>query len=337
MYLISPGKAQYKANLHCHSVRSDGKKTAEELKQMYKGAGYSVLAITDHEAPQAHCDLTDPEFIAITGYEAYIRTGTECRYDAYAKEIHINLFARDPKNEAIVCFNPKYCKYISEAEKAELKKVGSQETRCYSVEYINKFVREAKENGYIAAYNHPVWSLEDEADILRYEGFFSMEMYNHGSYLINGQEYNGALYNKMLMQGIPIACHSADDNHNDHPTDSPYSDSFGGWAMLMPTEFTYDALIEAMEKGEMYSSTGPAFKEISIEGNKLHVECSDVARITVFTGSKRPGHILAPAGTTVNQGDFEIDERAKYVQISITDRDGGRADTRGYFRHELPF
>ena len=46
MYLISPDKKQYKANLHCHSVYSDGKKTPEELKEMYKEKGYSILSIT---------------------------------------------------------------------------------------------------------------------------------------------------------------------------------------------------------------------------------------------------------------------------------------------------
>ena len=37
MYLISPLKKQYKANLHSHSTISDGKKTPEELKELYKG------------------------------------------------------------------------------------------------------------------------------------------------------------------------------------------------------------------------------------------------------------------------------------------------------------
>ena len=34
-YLISPHKAQYKANLHCHSTLSDGCLTPEVLKNLY--------------------------------------------------------------------------------------------------------------------------------------------------------------------------------------------------------------------------------------------------------------------------------------------------------------
>ena len=337
MYLISPFKKQYKANLHCHSVLSDGKKTPQELKEMYKEHGYSILSITDHETPKNHSYLNDPDFLTITGYEAYIRPSAECRYDFYGKEIHINLFARDPENEAIVCYNPKCCKYLTEEEKEIYKKVGAQDTREYSVPYINKFVQTAKENGYIAAYNHPVWSMEDEATILAYEGFFSLEMCNYACYVAGHIEYNAALYDKMLLHGKRIFCHSADDNHNNVSLDSGGSDSFGGFAMIMPETFNYYSVFEAMENGEMYSSMGPVFKEVSMTGNKIHIECSEVAHIMVFTGGKSPKRVHAPAGETITCADFEIDDGAKFVRISVVDEYGRFADTRGFFRNELDF
>lgn len=337
MYLISPLKKQYKANLHCHSVFSDGKKTPYELKEMYKERGYSILSITDHETPKNHSYLNDDDFLAITGYEAYIRKDAACKYDAYGKEIHINLFARNPENETIICFNPNYCKYLSEAEKESYAKAGSQKTREYSVEYINEFIRTAKENGYIVTYNHPWWSMEDEADILAYEGYFSMEMCNYSSYQVSHLEYNAALYDKMLKSGKRIFCHSADDNHNVAPEDSPKCDSFGGFAVIMPESFNYDSVIQAMEKGEMYSSMGPMFNEVSVDGNKIHIECSEVERIMIFTGGKTPKSKIAEAGETITSADFEIDQRAEYVRVSVVDKYGRFADTRGYFRDELDF
>lgn len=337
MYLISPFKKQYKANLHCHSVFSDGKKTPNELKDMYKEQGYSILAITDHETPKNHSYLNDSDFLTITGYETYVRPDPECRYDVYNKEIHINLFARNPENESIVCYNPKCCKYMTDEQKQQIKKVGSQKTREYSVAYVNELIQTAKENGYIAAYNHPWWSQEDEADILKYEGFFSMEMCNYGSYLISRLEYNAALYDKMLSCEKRIFCHSTDDNHNAEPTDSVASDSFGGFTMIMPESFTYDSVFKAMEQGEMYSSMGPEFKEISMTGNKIHIECSDVERIMVFTGSKAPKRKYVKPGETINFADFEIDDRAKFVRVSVVDKYGRFADTRGFFRDELEF
>ena len=46
-YLIEE-KKYYKANLHCHSVRSDGAMTPEELKDFFLKMGYSIVAFTDH-------------------------------------------------------------------------------------------------------------------------------------------------------------------------------------------------------------------------------------------------------------------------------------------------
>lgn len=333
MYLISPEKKQYKANLHCHSNLSDGKRTPEQLKEMYKGHGYSILSITDHEYPCNHSDLNDEEFITITGYEAYIRPGH--KYNVYGKEVHINLFARDPENTSYVCYNPIYCKYMPLPKQLAAKKVGSQEERRFTVEYINKFVRNAKENGYICTYNHPWWSMENEETILQYEGFFSMEMCNYSSYLIARLEYNAALYDKMILAGKKIFCHSTDDNHNGSPDDSPACDSYGGFTMIMPEEFTYDSIYSAMEQGEMYSSMGPLFKEVSVEDGKLHVECSEVERITVFYGSKKPSRVLAPIGETVTSADFTIDPKAKFVRVSVSDSRGRFADTRAFSREEV--
>ena len=147
MYLISPFKKQYKANLHSHSTFSDGKKTPQEMKELYKNNGYSILAITDHEVPKNHSYLTDPDFLMITGYETYIRNNADCIYDIYDKEVHLNLFARNPENEAIVCYNPRCCKYVPDEVKEKFIKVGSQRKREFTVSYINEYIQTAKPVG----------------------------------------------------------------------------------------------------------------------------------------------------------------------------------------------
>ena len=335
IYLISPFKKQYKANLHSHSTLTDGKRTPEQLKQMYKDKGYSILSITDHERPMNHSGLNDPEFITITGYAAYIRDNAECKYDPYRSEIHMNLFARDPENTAIVCYNSSYCRYIPAQEHDACPKVGSQRPRELTVPYVNEFIKTAKENGYIVSYNHPWWSMESEETILQYDGFFSLEMCNYDSYLISRLEYNAALYDKLVLSGKRIFCHSTDDNHNVYPDDSPRCDSFGGFTMIMPEAFTYDGVFRAMETGEMYSSMGPTFREVSVEDNKIHVECSEVERIMVFTGSKRPKSVFAEKGSVITGADIEIDSRAKFVRVSIVDKYGNFADTRAFDRDEI--
>lgn len=336
MYLISPEIKQYKANLHCHSILSDGKKTPEELKELYKSQGYHILAITDHERPRCHTYLTDENFMMITGYECYIRNNPQGKYDTFAREIHLNLFAREPDNIKMICCNETYCHYLRRDNAiSELTRVGSERVREYTTEYINDYIRQAKEHGYIVAHNHPYWSMEMEERILSYEGLFSIEMCNYGSYVTNHIEHNGAIYDKLLSVGKRIACHGADDNHNKFPIDSPYSDSFGAFTMIYPEEFTYTGVINAMENGQMYSSMGPVFKEISVNGNKVHIECSEVKHIFMYVGSKTPCNAHAQEGEYLTSVDFEIDDRAQYIRISIKDEKGNWADTRGFFRDEF--
>lgn len=335
MYLISPNKRQYKANLHCHSTLSDGRKTPEQLKEMYKRNGYSILAITDHEYPKKHIELSDKDFILITGYESYIRPAH--KYDAYGSEVHINFLSKDPHNVSMVCYDERYIKYIPNELRETIRRVGESNLRVYSPEYINYMLRTAKENGMIATYNHPFWSMEREADVLAYDGFCSMEMCNYSSYVENQAEYNAGLYDKLLCAGKRIACHSADDNHNRREDGTVGCDSFGGFSMIMPKSFEYGAIVDAIEAGDMYSSMGPTFYEVSVEGNKVHIECSPVKHIAAFTGSKSPKFAFAPVGEFITNADFELDDRAKFLRVSITDGEGKHADTRGYFRDELDF
>ena len=57
----------------------------------------------------------------------------------------------------------------------------------------------------------------------------------------------------------------------------------------------------------------------------------------VFTGSKKPNSKFAEESETITSADFEIDDRAKFVRVSIVDKYGKFADTRGFFREELEF
>jgi hypothetical protein len=334
--LISSDKKQYKANLHCHSVLSDGCRTPEELKEMYRSRGYDILAITDHERPFQHQSLAEKDFIMLTGYECYIRPDPAGKYNVYSEETHLNLFAKDPMNVKMICFNDHYSRYLKRDNAVgDLIRVGSEKPREYSVEYINEYIRTAKEHGYIVAYNHPYWSMEDEARILAYEGLFSVEMCNYSSWLINHLEYNGDLYDKMLRKGKHMFCHGADDNHNQYPEGHALSDSFGSFTMIMSEEFTYESVIEAMEKGNMYASMGPIFHRVTVDGDTVCVECSDVAHAFLYTGSKSPQHIHVDGDEALNHIKFKIDPNARYIRISIRDKEGRWADTRGFFPEEF--
>ncbi len=332
---ISKEQKQYRANLHSHSTLSDGNLSPEELKALYRKNGYSILAITDHEYPKSHSDLSEPDFLMLTGYEVYIRSTPDASFDPYEPEVHLNLFAKDPKNELAVCFNERSCKYLTDPiARQRLRRVGSERQREYTVEYVNELIRTAVENGYLVAYNHPVWSLEDEERILSYENLFSLEIDNGVSHLGNGIEYAGALYDKMLRRRMRRFCHGGDDNHNKEALTSPRSDSFRAFTMILSEDLSYSSVIRAMETGNMYSSTAPLIYELALEDGAVHVECSPAKKIVLYTGSKTPAFQVADEGSSLTSVSLALDPIAPYFRVAVIDEQGRIASTRGFFRDE---
>ncbi len=330
--IIKKGSPQHKANLHSHSTLSDGKMMPAELKKLYKERGYSVLAITDHEYPCDHSALSENDFLMLTGYEASISSGEA---SAFSPLIHINLFAKDPHNTTYIGAAEPYSNWYKDAVKEKLRKVGPEGKREYTPAYINEFIRTAKENGYICAHNHPYWSMEAWDAVAQYEGFFSMEIFNLGSSILNGLEYNGQLYEHLLRKGKRLFCHSADDNHNIAPLDHPKSDSFGGFTMILAEELTYPAVFEALEKGKFYSSMGPKIHALYIDGDHVHIETDPVKQIVMHNGGRKTQFLMGDREKPVTSADFTIAEGSPFVRLTATDFEGRSADTRGIFMDEI--
>ena len=70
-YLLPENGKFYKANLHNHTIYSDGIKTPEEIKEVYSRNGYDIVAFTDHDAFIPHNDLTDENFFTNISYFFY--------------------------------------------------------------------------------------------------------------------------------------------------------------------------------------------------------------------------------------------------------------------------
>ena len=330
--LLSKDKKQYKANLHSHSNLSDGKLSPAEMKELYKANGYDILAITDHCRPMDHSAMNEEDFLLLTGYEAYIRGEN---HSAYCPEVHLNLFAKDPKNVTLICYNEKYTKYIPKEQHGDMVRAGSERPREYTSEYINEFIETANANGYLVSYNHPFWSMESEEQILSYKNYFSLEMYNTSSYVTNNIEGAEALYDRMLRLGMHVGCHAGDDNHNKHPFDDPENDSCGWYTMILSDSLEYGNVIDALEKKECYASSGPRINEISvIDGETVHLECSPVSKAFMFVGSKAPKRVLLPKGETGTSFDFKLHEKAQFIRITVYDEDGNVANSRGFFPEE---
>ena len=332
--LLSSDKKQYKANLHCHSTRSDGHLTPEELKALYKENGYDILAITDHCNPHDHSALNEEGFLLLTGYEAYIRPDPRGICNIFQSEIHMNLFAREPQNESLVCYNPHYTKYVPKEEHSRLHRVGSEEAREYTVDYINRFIKTAIENGYLVAYNHPVWSMESEERVLSYENLFSLELYNTSSFMLNHLESGETLYDVMLRRGMRLGCHAGDDNHNG----AGGNDSCGWYTVILADALDYPSVIRALDEKNYYASNGPRIHRISVreeaEETVVRVECSPVNEAFLHFGSKSPRYKHLPKGESATAFEFPLHKSAEYFRIAVYDESGAVANSRGFFRDE---
>lgn len=89
-------KAPYECDLHCHTVRSDGNDTPEELIRYAAKRGLKVVAITDH-------DIKPPRTVCVHGHDTdivrfaeehgvYLLRGIEISCETYIDDVHIVCF-----------------------------------------------------------------------------------------------------------------------------------------------------------------------------------------------------------------------------------------------------
>lgn len=312
----------YKANMHCHSTYSDGKQTVEELKAAYRKQGYSIIAFTDHEHLIDNSRLSDESFLAITSCELAIKEFDDkstlvCRD---MKTCHLNLYSMDEHNINTPCYNHKYDKYTKGCEDKIIIPDKSCE-RKYNAECINKMIEEANKQGFLVAYNHPVWSLEDARDYLSYKGLWAIEIFNTECYRSGLFEYNIGAYDEFLRGGNRMGCIAGDDNHNE-------ASCFGGSTMINAEKLDYNSVMNALKNNNYYASYGPEINGLYIEGNKavITVPCGEY--ITLGTGTRRAERRKINGGGTY---EFEFLKSDKYIRFSVIDEKGRRANTCAYF------
>ncbi len=312
-FLLPESGRFYKANLHSHSTVSDGVKTPEELKEMYKARGYSVFAYTDHDNFVCHNELTDDEFLVINGHEASCVEDIDDPEYAWRKVCHLCLLAPDPN--------------VTSAPMARDFGKG------YSHEKINNLIKSAKEAGFFVTYNHPTWSRENYGDYMNFHGFDCLEISNYNCIAGGTPEYNEGKYDDMLAGGKRIYCICADDNHNTRY----FNDSFGGFAMIKAEKLEYKAIFKALTDGDFYASEGPEIHELYIEDGVVTVKTSPAASIRFSTSSIRGKNAIpteaAPA--LVTSASYRVAPDEKYFRITVTAPDGTRAYTRAYFLDEI--
>ena len=335
-YLISNEGNFYKANLHCHTNISDGKLTPEAVKELYKGAGYSVVAFTDHDVLIPHHDLSDDEFIALSGFEAEFNANYPAGKDY--RSTHICFISGKKGNDIHPIWNPE-CAYIGNApdyhEKVKYDPEGFSTVRSNSPECVNSSIARARAAGFFITYNHPVWSLDAYEQYTAFEGMHAMEIYNTDCDRLTYHSYVPDIYDDMLRSGKRIYAVAADDNHNAYPVSSYGSDAFGGFVMIKAKRLEYDEVTAALFRGDFYASQGPEIKELYIEGGVVKIKTSEAAQIGISTARRTSKTVYADKAGSICEAELPIDEGGVFLRITVTDKNGKHAHTRAYFIDEL--
>ena len=334
-YLFPKENKFYKANLHCHTVISDGALTAEEVKAAYLAKGYSAVAFTDHEALITHDELTDERFVALNGYETAIKefNGISTGKRPMMKVHHLCFIKRRPKDGVAFCFYPEnFTPGNCKAYIPEIKYTGVPCQYEYTPAFFAHLVDEAHAHGCLVHYNHPHWSLMDAATVASLP-FDGLELCNTGC-RYHG-DYSADFYEDILRLGAFPYAVAGDDNHNggaDQDCDTPhYEDSFGAATMISAESLTYEALTDALARGDAYVSTGPEILEAYVEDAELVVRTSAAAHILLH-GEGRKVYRVSGKDGYVDRAAFPIstEKLGKYFRIEVTDSKGEHAYSRAY-------
>lgn len=302
----------YKANLHCHTTFSDGVLTPQQIKEEYSKRGYQIVAFTDHNTYRNHSELNDDTFLAIASMESDINRITEKNFNwSMMPTYHLNFYDT----------RPDY--------KVEEKMSLAQPQQTYDIDFINDYVKSMKDLGFIACYNHPYWSMQNYDDFKALQGFWAMEIYNHGCQADGLYGYHPQAYDEMLRTGQRLCCLATDDNHNREPFDSGLFDSFGGYVMIGAKDLSYSSIMQALLDGQFYScvspdghSEAPRIHHLALNDGLLRIECSPCDKIFVKTKGRNCYRAAANYGELLTKAEFQIDPQEEYIHVLISDGQG---------------
>ena len=337
-YLLPKTPQYFKAALHVHTTVSDGRLTPEEVKEAYKTRGFQIVAYTDHEVCIPHPELSDENFLPLTGYEAAFQTPSEQKF--LRKTYHLCFISKDPTNRWQV-YDPTFIVGNS-GKYAEQVICDGFESRSYSLEQVNDAIARANAHGFFVTYNHPTWSLQDYTDYAVLKGLWAMEVYNNHCLRIGFDDNNSRIYQDLLNLGNHMYPLATDDFHRIETPDW----IAGGWVMVGAEKLEYSSVIKAMEAGDFYASTGPSIHSLTLDSTTLRFSCTDAQSVLLFTHSRHAKEFKAENGAFTQNGEFDLapwlnywkehdQEDKAFIRLVVIGPDGSRAYTRAYWYNEL--
>jgi hypothetical protein len=303
----APGQAAgrwYKGNTHTHTVNSDGDSTPDEVVRWYREHGYQFLVLTDHNY------LTNVDGLnAVHGASEkfVVIQGEEVTSSAASRPVHVNGLAV----ESLV--QPPKAATIGEALQQSVDGI----RRANGVPHVN----------------HPNfgWALTAE-DLRQLERNKLFEIFN-GHPQVNNVGGGGVpgleeVWDRLLSSGRLMYGIAVDDAHHfKRPGDPAASGPGRGWVAVRAPRLEARAIVEAMENGDFYASTGVELLEYQATSTSisLKVRATNWSKYRIqFIG--REGRLLAEQTEPAVTYTFKGDEG--YVRARILESNGYRAWTQ---------
>lgn len=332
-YLLPENGQLYKVNMHCHTNISDGQMTPEEVKARYKALGYHAVCYTDHEVLIGHADLCDEDFVALHGYEVAIKQDLDRHTGYFMPVYHFNFVAK--RQEYLI--PPRY--FLNNPsmpgnarawaqEKGQYDPADTIDTVEYGIDWLNGYLTAVRDAGFLVTYNHPQWSLQSAKDYLGLQGLHAIEAMNGGCRFLN--DNTSLHYEQMLRHGMNVIPNGGDDNHREW-------DIGHAWTMIKARELSYDALIEAYERGDCYATEGPTFCELYIENGEIVIKTSPVVAVTMLSEGRHCSCKVSNDGTlTEVRFPHAPDRYGRYFRFELRDAQGRRAYSKAYLTGDFP-
>lgn len=299
----------YKGNTHTHTLNSDGDSTPDDVVRWYREHGYQFLVLTDHNFLTSVDALNalhgaDAQFLVIKGEEVTERL-------AGGKAVHVNGLDVSRKVE------PQGGATVAEA--------------------LQRDVDAIRAAGGVPHVNHPnfAWSIA-ESDLRAVERTRLIEIFN-GHPLVNNLGGGGVpgveeVWDRLLSGGKPMYGIAVDDAHDfKRPGDPSASGPGRGWVVVRSTALAPRAILEALERGDFYASTGVELADYRVTDREMTITIKEATASKYrvqFIG--RGGRVLKEALTSPASYVFAGGEG--YVRAKILESNGRLAWTQPVLR-----
>ncbi|MBE6615598.1 MAG: hypothetical protein E7631_09895 [Ruminococcaceae bacterium] len=283
-----------KGNLHCHTARSDGDFSAEEVIKNYVDGGFDFLCLSDHYIYN-YDNFGNQPITIIPGMEY------DCDdQEEWGAPIH---------SFHIVCIGPSE-KDGNGFRQDEVTPAGKAKTQEELQPYLDDIHR--KKNLTILA--HPHWSSTPTREIENIQGLTAMEIWNSGAAYWHDMDTDAIYWDELLTRGHRIYGVATDDAHG-NPVFCK------GWIRVR-AENNINSILEAIREGRFYSSCGPEIYDFYVEDNYAVLECSPVAKIRMHR-NLHPNYLERKEGiTSVRFHLGKCPETIRYIRMSVVDAEG---------------